>query len=253
MASLLDERVLSFFPEVNDRVREGLLDRSDAMRAWDALSNEFSHVAQAVILHGSVLKGQAGPYSDIDILILVSEGTRPQHLLRCQAGYLIDLTVLPLSAVTEAAQRYGATRLSGEITGILEGETLVGDPELVQRARSRVREFANKSPESVARLCRGMEARTFGRLTDYCLANDNARKISIAVDIYTLCSAIAGLRELGQLLPTPLVMERISPPMAAILCRLQHSTRLAPSEMVEVVLDEFGLETFDRWENMFEG
>jgi predicted nucleotidyltransferase len=246
----LPPSLLRLIPEVNDRVRAGSLDRNDARTAWESLEGTVAGKVLLVVLHGSVAAGCTRPYSDIDLLIVIDGGGPPHHLARCAAGYLVDVTILPVQSITEAAQRAGRSRLHGEVTGLLEGVSLVGDDRLLDRARDRVRHILGEQGVGLDRLTQGIEARLLGRLLDLAVAQDDRWIKALILDIHGLCASLAALRETGQLLPIPVVYQRLSTESRALLDSIAGWPTSGTYGLIEMLMAQFGFRTFGSWEQM---
>lgn len=242
--------IATFLPEVNQRVRSGQIGREDALIAWEQLRMEVDEPVKAVILHGSVAKERAAAFSDIDLLVLVAGLSPPRHFTRIVLGYLLDVTILSMEGVTAAAQKAGKTRLSGEITGILEGTVIAGDPTILERARTRVLSVLASEGQALQRLMQGIEARLLGRLMDLCALPKNGRIRALIIDIHGLCSSLATLRAFGQMLPLPVAYERLDREVQHMLSTIDSWSVEDPIGLVDYVLLNFRITTFARWDEM---
>lgn len=241
---------MSYFPNLNEKVINGKLCVDDAMYVWSRMAKSFNRLPLCVILHGSVLSGTCGALSDIDLLIISGDSGIPKRVVKSVEGYLVDLTILPLSSVVVSAQKAALSRATGEITGILEGRVIAGSEELAQTIRAKVEVIFSSGKIPCAQLELGLEARVFGRLTDMTRMRDDAHVMISRSEVLCALTQIGSLRELKQLLPPHVAFERLSLALRDTLNRLACVPVEQPDEFVSIVLREFRIRSFSRWDDL---
>jgi predicted nucleotidyltransferase len=242
--------IAAYFPEVNMRVAHGTLDRADALRAWAAVEASIQEEVKAVIVHGSIIHQSVRPFSDIDLLVIVSGSGSSSRKLEVADGYLTDITVLPIQSVTVAAQKAARSKLYGEVTGLVEGLLLLGDEEVFKRAKAHVQGILSTQDATLHRMKQGIEARIFGRLVDLAVNDLVDRQKPLMADIHGLCASVASLREVGQILPLPVVYERLPPADRDVLSQLCSWPPDDATGFIRMVVEQFKIETFDNWLDM---
>lgn len=185
-------RLLAFLPDVNHAVSLGCLTIDDANRVWRRIEPEFKGMAVAVFLHGSVLRGDAKPYSDIDLVIVKSTGAQIEKLSVVVDGYLVDASVLPMPLI----------RIDGKIAGeasfclrsIVNGQCIWGNDTVAHQAQSALRAFYARKEVSANQLA-VLERRMLSNLTAIYFRGADQDIAGLVMDNNTLILSILALRK----------------------------------------------------------
>ena len=110
----------------------------------DVLAEELRrvHGAHTVVLYGSRARGDASPTSDVDVIVVRSEGGSDRDVRRWR-GFDLDVHVID--------ERDLATRLVKHATGLADARVLTQDAGSGDRLVSRARYLLTEPPPPIAR------------------------------------------------------------------------------------------------------
>lgn len=235
------------FPDVNGAVKSGDLSIDAALDAWTGIKSEFNPSPMIVILHGSVLAGYARPYSDIDLVLVSRSGDRIRRRPMASNGYLLDVTLFPLSLVEETA-KLAAQKLSpARICGFRSGLPIAGNSELFESIRARVDAIYAKRDAFAKRMTRNLESKLLGILSDLAFIErpDIIRHLIQEASFVAL--SLISIRTLSEVLPPSILIRKCDLDTAKLIDRMSISANEGKESFMDFILNSLKFSDIDSW------
>lgn len=243
----LSDALAGFYPPVNDHVRTGQLTVDIAQQAWFRIAADFTPAPCVVILYGSIVEGDAKPYSDIDLALICEHA---DHVVRrpvAAHGFLFDISRIPRAHIqrmaTEAAHSLGP----GRITPFLSGIAIAGDALLFQHIKEEVETVYSARNRDQKHLLAGLESNLLGMLTDLCCASDEKISRCKMQEAIFVSLNIVSVRSFHELLPPSLMIKRSSDGLRALILDILNFSLDKRHEFVDFIIRRVGFNEIRGW------
>ena len=237
----------SMFPDVNGTVKSGKLSIDAAMDAWASIASDFNPSPMVVILHGSVLTGHARPYSDIDLVLVSRGGDRIGRRPIVSSGYLLDVTVFPVTLI-EITAKQAAQKLSpARICGFLSGLPIAGNVDLFTSAKLRVEAIYEKRSEFVKRMSIPLENKLLGILSDLAFVDRNDIAEQLIQEATFVALSLVSIRVFHEVLPPSIILRKCDSSTAELISQLGTSSDKGKEPFTKFILEVLGFNYVSGW------
>lgn len=208
------------FPPVNDAVRTGGLTVDIAKQAWADIAGQFVPSPTVVVLYGSVVAGNAKPYSDIDLLLISYHGDRVRRRPVAENGYLFDITLFPANLASQVATEASRSLGPGRITAFMHGIVIAGDAALFEGLKADVERIYAGRSQNQRFLLAGMENSLLGMLTDSTFTPDSELCRCYRQEAKFVALNILSVRIFGEVLPPSIMIQKSHPDLRKLVIEI---------------------------------
>jgi len=134
------------FPSVRPEVREGTLSHSDAASIAIRYVQARWESVHCALMFGSTVTGEFGPYSDIDIMVYLSEVTGHTITREIFEGVPIEAHMIDEKAFAQELRQAEITGIPNNAFVVLDGVILIDTSGSAERFRNAARNLFQRGP-----------------------------------------------------------------------------------------------------------
>lgn len=193
LASLLAE----IYPEASGAVRRGGEDAAAARAAAAAWVGEHASDCVLALVHGSVATGRAGPYSDVDMLVVRPDFAMIRKSVAVQGGRYLDIVE---AGADHVDRLLASARVSGNdwiVSALAKGEAVVDRWAETPRLRAAAAALLGSGPDPApGREIDVLRATITAQVSDLCRSRSGQHSLVAGLGLFAPLTALL-LRQHG--------------------------------------------------------